>query len=49
VSPYLLGLILAHYMTQHVSINSLTQIELDSMQRGRIACWPVRIGAREVA
>jgi type VI secretion system protein ImpG len=42
VSPYLLGLLLERYMARHVSINSFMQTELHSMQRGRIARWPVR-------
>ncbi|MFP6562326.1 type VI secretion system baseplate subunit TssF [Paraburkholderia sp. B3] len=49
VSPYLLGLILEHYMARHVSINSFTRTELHSMQRGRVARWPVRMGTRGVA
>ncbi|ABE28570.1 hypothetical protein DR64_2106 [Paraburkholderia xenovorans LB400] len=48
-SPYLLGLILEHYLARHVSINSFTQTELHSMQRGRITRWPVRMGTRGVA
>jgi type VI secretion system protein ImpG len=47
-SPYMLGLILEHYLARHVSINSFTQTELHSMQRGLIARWPVRIGTRGV-
>ncbi|WP_322057443.1 type VI secretion system baseplate subunit TssF [Paraburkholderia sp. J63] len=49
LSPYLLGLILEHYMARHVSINSFTQTELHSMQRGLVARWPMRMGARGVA
>jgi type VI secretion system protein ImpG len=48
-SPYLFGLILEHYLARHVSINVFTQTELHSMQRGRVARWPVRMGARGVA
>lgn len=48
VSPYLLGVILEHWLARHVSINSFTQTELHSMQRGRIARWPVRTGTRGV-
>jgi len=48
-SPYLFGLILEHYLARHVSINSFTQTELHSMQRGRVARWPVRAGTRGVA
>ncbi|SAK96366.1 type VI secretion system baseplate subunit TssF [Caballeronia ptereochthonis] len=47
-SPYLIGLILEHYLARHVSINSFTQTELISMQRGRIMRWPVRMGKRGV-
>ncbi|MGV2293376.1 type VI secretion system baseplate subunit TssF [Trinickia sp. YCB016] len=47
-SPYLFGLILEHWLARHVSINSFTQTELHSMQRGRIARWPVRTGTRGV-
>lgn len=49
VSPYLFGLILERYLARHVSINSFTQTELYSMQRGRVAHWPVRMGHRGVA
>ncbi|MFC0400789.1 type VI secretion system baseplate subunit TssF [Paraburkholderia rhizosphaerae] len=48
-SPYLFGLVLEHYLARHVSINSFTQTELHSMQRGRVARWPVRMGTRGVA
>ncbi|VXB38817.1 Type VI secretion protein [Burkholderia sp. 8Y] len=46
VSPYLFGVILEHYLMRHVSINTFTQTELHSMQRGRLIRWPVRMGAR---
>ncbi|MBU9651944.1 type VI secretion system baseplate subunit TssF [Burkholderia multivorans] len=46
VSPYLFGTILEHWLARHVSINSFTQTELHSMQRGRIARWPARTGTR---
>lgn len=46
-SPYLLGKIIEHYLARHVSINAFTQTELHSMQRGLVARWPVRMGARE--
>ncbi|WP_310634365.1 type VI secretion system baseplate subunit TssF [Paraburkholderia sp.] len=44
VSPYLFGAIIEHYLARHASINSFTQTALDSMQRGRVARWPVRMG-----
>jgi type VI secretion system protein ImpG len=45
-SPYLFGLILEHWLARHVSINSFAQTELHSMQRGRLARWPLRSGTR---
>ncbi|MBU7574471.1 MAG: type VI secretion system baseplate subunit TssF [Hydrogenophaga sp.] len=48
VSPYLFGLVLEHYLSRHVSINVFTQTRLESMQRGRVASWPVRMGTRGV-
>ena len=45
-SPYLFGLILEHYLARHVSINTFTQTKLESMQRGQIYMWPVRMGTR---
>ncbi|RKP52326.1 type VI secretion system baseplate subunit TssF [Trinickia fusca] len=49
VSPYLFGLVLEHYLARHVSINVFTQTELNTIQRGRIARWPVRMGVRGAA
>lgn len=49
VSPYLLGLVLEHYLARHVSAHSFTQTDLHSVQRGRVAAWPVRMGTRGVA
>lgn len=48
VSPYLLGVVLEHYLSRHVSINVFTQTRLESMQRGLVASWPVRMGTRGV-
>jgi type VI secretion system protein ImpG len=47
-SPYLFGLVLEHYLARHVSINTFTQTKLESMQRGNITTWPVRMGNRGV-
>ena len=47
-SPYLFGLVLEHYLTKHVSINVFTQTALESMQRGSVAKWPVRMGGRGI-
>jgi type VI secretion system protein ImpG len=48
-SPYLLGLILEHYLARHVPSHAFTQTEMRSVQRGLIARWPVRMGTRGVA
>lgn len=48
-SPYLLGLILEHYLARHVPSHTFTQTEMRSVQRGMIARWPVRMGTRGVA
>ena len=48
ISPYLLGLVLEHYLARHVSINVFTQTRLESMQRGQVASWPVRMGTRGI-
>ena len=47
-SPYLFGVVLEHYLARHVAINVFTQTKLESMQRGMIAQWPVRMGTRGV-
>lgn len=47
-SPYLFGLVLEHYLAKHVSINVFTQTALESMQRGTVAKWPVRMGGRGI-
>ena len=47
-SPYVLGLVLERYLARHVSINVFTQTRLESMQRGQVANWPVRMGTRGV-
>ena len=47
-SPYLFGLVLEHYLAKHVSINVFTQTTLESMQRGTVAKWPVRMGGRGI-
>jgi len=46
ISPYLFGVVLEQFLTRHVSVNSFTETELDSIQRGRVHRWPVRMGTR---
>lgn len=49
ISPYLFGLVLERYLARHVSINMFTETRLHSMQRGQLAAWPPRMGARGAA
>src|SRR5690606_3898439 len=46
LSPYVLGAVLEQYFSRHVGINLMVQCQLESVQRGLIAQWPVRTGAR---
>jgi len=46
ISPYLLGVVLEHFLARHVSVNVFTETQLHSMQRGLIHCWPPRMGGR---
>ena len=46
ISPYLFGVVLEQFLTRHVSVNSFTETELESIQRGRVHRWPVRMGTR---
>lgn len=49
ISPYLLGAVLEQFFARHVSINLMTELVLKTMQRGEIARWKPRMGARPVA
>lgn len=46
ISPYLFGLIMENYIARHAAINVFTEMELHSMQRGRIGQWKPRPGKR---
>ena len=48
-SPYLLGLILEHYLARHVSMHTFVETGLRSKQRGLVAQWPPRMGTRSAA
>jgi type VI secretion system protein ImpG len=48
MSPYTLALVLEHYVARHVSMHSFTASVLRSKQRGVIAEWPPRMGARDI-
>ena len=49
MSPYLLGCVLEEFFARHVSLNTFTETALHSLQRGRIATWPSRIGRRPIS
>lgn len=48
-SPYLFGAVLEQFFARHVAINLFTELSLHSLQRGRLAHWAPRMGARPVA
>ena len=48
ISPFLFGAVLERYFARHVSINMMTELALDSLQRGAIARWKPRHGGRPV-
>ena len=48
VSPFLFGVVLEHFLARQVSVNSFTETEMVSMQRGLIHRWPARTGRRSV-
>jgi type VI secretion system protein ImpG len=43
-----LGAALERFFSRYVSLNSFTQVRLQSATRGEIKQWPVRIGSRHV-
>ncbi len=43
---FLLGAVLERFFAKYVSINSFTETVLNTVQRGEIARWPIRIGHR---
>jgi type VI secretion system protein ImpG len=48
ISPYLFGAVLEQFFARHVSINMMSELELSTLQRGRIARWKPRMGGRPV-
>jgi type VI secretion system protein ImpG len=43
-----LGLVLERFFARYSSINSFTQLCLESLSRGRVMRWPPRVGRRQV-
>lgn len=48
ISPYLFGSVLERFLSRLVSINTFTEMTLRSLQRGKIAHWPARMGKRNL-
>jgi type VI secretion system protein ImpG len=46
--PFLLGAVLEHFFTRHVSINSFTKTTLRTVARGEVMKWPARAGLRQL-
>jgi type VI secretion system protein ImpG len=43
-----LGSVLERFFARYVSLNSFTQLRLESSVRGAVKTWPVRIGCRQI-
>ncbi|MDO4640972.1 MAG: type VI secretion system baseplate subunit TssF [Neisseria sp.] len=46
IHPFLFGSVLNHYFRRLVSMNSFIQLQIDTLQQGRIATWPTVVGER---
>lgn len=46
ISPYLFGAVLEQFFARHVSLNSLSELVLSSLQGGELARWRPRMGRR---
>lgn len=47
-SPLLFGHVIALFLSTHTAINSFVEMELVSLQRGSLHCWPAITGKRGV-
>lgn len=47
-SAFVLGAVLERFFARHVSLNTMTELVLTSMQRGKVAHWTARPGARAI-
>ena len=43
-----LGAVLERFFSRYVSLNSFTQLRLQSSARGAVKTWPVRVGGRQL-
>lgn len=48
MGPFLMGAVLEEFFRRYVAINSFTETAVETIDRGRIAQWPVRVGRRHV-
>jgi type VI secretion system protein ImpG len=46
---FLLGAVLERFFARFVSLNSFTEMVLNSVERGEVMRWPARIGRRQIA
>ena len=47
-TPYILSSVLRHFFCRHVSINSFVETGLSTVQRGKVAQWPLLTGQRQL-
>ena len=45
---FLLGAVMQHFFTRHVSVNSFTETVLRTLERNEVARWPARLGRRQI-
>jgi type VI secretion system protein ImpG len=45
---FLMGSVLRHYLSRHVSLNSFAEVVLKVTGRGEVQRWPTKVGARPV-
>lgn len=48
LGAFLLGAVLDRFFAKYVSVNSFTETVVESVERGEIMRWPVRIGGRRI-
>jgi len=45
---FLLGAVLNHFFARYTSINSFTETVIETVERGEVIRWPIRLGRRHV-
>ncbi|MGZ8215605.1 MAG: type VI secretion system baseplate subunit TssF, partial [Methylosarcina sp.] len=46
---FLMGAVLEKFFCKYVSLNSFTQVIINTLERGEIMRWPVRAGTKTLA